>query len=314
LESDDLPATSCALRASGQQVLRTISKPRSPLPPSSSFLSRRWKHFLLPANFSRVLACCVFLSPILLQADGSDSDLNAANQAYTDGSYDDSARLFQQIIATRGYSAPLCFDLANAEARAGHMGDALLNYERARYLAPGDPDIEQNLQLTRKRAGLEPNPYRWWQIVLLSINWTVWLAIMGMVLTLLFLAIIGTAYAPALSTITKIPVRLLKNIFRGALFAGIPFCLLMGFVELSTIGFNNRIQGVIVAPKAATLRLSPFDSSDTTGTIPEGELVTVEDRHNDYLRIEARDHHFGWIQDKDIAPVIAGSFDVQPSN
>jgi tetratricopeptide (TPR) repeat protein len=259
----------------------------------------------------RLFALSFFLLPFLLHAD---SELDAANRAYTYGSYDESAQLFQKIIASRGYSAPLCFDLANAEARAGHTGAALLNYERARYLAPGDADIDHNLQLARKQAGLEPNSYRWWQIALLSINWLVWLGFMAACLLLIFLAVIGTAYAPAISAATKIPPRLLKNIFRGILFAGIPLCLLMGYVELSTVGFNDRIDGVIVANKAATLRLSPFDSADGIGTIPEGELVTVEDRHNDYLRIEARDHHFGWVREKDIEPVIAGSFDVKPSD
>jgi tetratricopeptide (TPR) repeat protein len=271
-----------------------------------NFFPYRWQPL-------RLFTFSLFLFPFLLHADGSDPELDAANRAYTYGSYDESAQLFQQIIATRGYSAPLCFDLANAEAKAGHTGAALLNYERARYLAPADRDIDHNLQLTRKQAGLEPNSYRWWQIALLSINWTVWLGIMAACLLLIFLAVIGAAYAPALAAATKIPLRLLKNIFRAILFAGIPLCLLMGYVELSTIGFNDRIEGVVVAPKEATLRLSPFDSADSIGAIPEGELVTVEDRHNDYLRIEARDHHFGWIAQKDIEPVIAGSFDIKPS-
>jgi len=266
------------------------------------------KRFLFPTFL--LLTSSFFL----LHADGPDPDLDAANRAYTSGSYDESARLFQQIIATRGYSAPLCFNLGNAEAKAGHLGTALLNYERARYLAPADRDIDHNLQLVRKQAGLEPNSFRWWQIALLSIKWTVWLGIMGVTLLLIFLSIIGTPYAPALSGVTKIPLRLLKNIFRAVLFAGIPFCLLMGYFELSTIGFASRVEGVIVASKQATLRLSPFESADAIGTIPEGELVTVLDRHNDYLRIEARDEHYGWVQEKDLEPVIAGSFDVQPSN
>jgi hypothetical protein len=262
----------------------------------------------------RLLAFSFFLLPFCLFADGPDADLDAANRDYTAGNYDEAARLFQQLIATRGYSAPLCFDLANTDARMGHTGEAILNYERARYLAPADRDIDQNLQLARKAAGLDPNPFRWWQIVLLSINWTVWLGIMAVVLLVIFVAVIGSAYTPAFSRFSGIPPPLLKNIFRAILFAGIPFCLLMGYVELSTIGFNDRIEGVIVAPKSATLRLSPFETSDTTGTIPEGELVTVETRHNDYLWIEARDHHFGWVQEKDIEPVIAGSFGAPASN
>ena len=270
-----------------------------------SFPSFTWERPLFPAKFYFALIC--LLLPLSVCAQ--DADLDAANHAYTAGSYDDAARLFQQIIITRGYSAPLCFDLANAEEKAGHTGTALLNYERARYLAPGDRDINQNLQLARKRAGLDPNSYRWWQIVLLSIDWTVWLGIMALVLILIFLAVIGFGYVPAISAATKISAPRLRTTFRAVLFAGIPFCLLMGYVELSTIGYNDRVDGVIVAPKEATLRLSPFDSSDTVGTIPEGELVTVDGRHNDYLRIEARDKHFGWVQDKDIEPVIAGSFD-----
>jgi len=248
----------------------------------------------------------LFLSPFILHAD---DEVDAANRAYTYGSYEEAAKLFQQIIASRGYSAPLCFDLANAEAKAGHTGAAMLNYERARYLAPADRDIDHNLQLARKQAGLEPNSYRWWQIALLSINWTVWLELMGTVLLLIFLAIIGSAYTPILAATLKISPRLLRNIFRAILFAGIPICLLLGYVELSTIGFNHRIVGVIVAPKQATLRRSPFDSADSIGKVPEGELVTVEDRHDDYLRIEGRDYHFGWIKQTDIEPVIAGSFD-----
>ena len=261
-----------------------------------------------------LLTIALFLMPGCLQADGPDPEVDAANRAYTAGSYDEAARLFAQVIATRGYSAPLCFDLGNAEARAGHTGEAILNYERARYLAPGDRDIEQNLQIARKAAGLEPNPYRWWEIVLRSINWTVWLAIMGVVLVLIFVAVIGNAYLPVVSGLTRIPPPRLKLIFRAVLFGGIPFCLLMGYVELSTIGFNDRIEGVIVAPKAATLRLSPFESSDSNGTIPEGELVTVETLHDNYFYIEARDHHFGWVQEKDIQPVIAGTFDAKTTS
>jgi tetratricopeptide (TPR) repeat protein len=259
-------------------------------------------------------ALALFLLPCPLFADTPDPDLDAANQAYTSGSYAQAAQLFRQIIAARGYSAPLCFNLANAEARAGHPGQAMLNYERARYLAPDDADINHNLQLARQQAGLEPNSYRWWQILLRSINWTVWLFVMAAGLFLILLAVIGTSCLPALAAALRLPPRRLRTLFRAIIFAGVPLCLLLGFVELSTIGFNNRIEGVIVAPKEAAILISPFDTAEKIGTIPEGELVTVEDRHNDYLRIEARDQHFGWVRQQDLEPVVAGSFDAPPSN
>src|SRR5260221_9385092 len=283
---------------------------RATRPPSPS--ARLTMNFFL--HPLRLFAFFLFFFPLFLHADGSDAELDAANRAYTYGGYDESARLFQQIIAARGYSAPLCFNLANAEARAGHPGRALLNYERARYLAPTDAGIDHNLQLARKQAGLEPNSYRWWQAMLRGIDWTVWLSLMAACLTLLFFSILGGAFAPSVASALKIRPPVLRKIFRGIFFVCIPLGLLFGFVELAAIGFGGRIEGVIVAPKEATLRLSPFDSADSIGTIPEDELVTVEQRHNDYLQIEARDKHFGWIQEKELEPVVPGSFDVKPSN
>src|SRR5450631_1410960 len=52
------------------------------------------------------------------------------------------------------YSAAQLYNLANSYARAGQPGLAVLNYERARLLAPGDPDIEANLQRIRDSAHL----------------------------------------------------------------------------------------------------------------------------------------------------------------
>ena len=265
------------------------------------------------SRFFCLLTFSLFLFPSFASA-AADSDLDDANNAYNSGKYDEAAKFFQQIIVSRGYSAPLCFNLANAEAKAGHPGLALLNYERARFLAPGDADINHNLQLARQKAGLDPNSYRWWQIALREINWTAMFAIMSIGLLLILLAMMGNAYASALATASNIPLPTLKTVFRTIIFIGIPVCFAVGFIEVSAIGFNHRIEGVIIAPKEATLRLSPFDSADSIGTIPEGELVTVEERHNDYLRIEARDHHFGWIQEKQIEAIVPGSFGVNPSN
>lgn len=245
---------------------------------------------------------------LIFSVANADDDLSAANSAYAGGNYEEAAGLFQKIVDQRGFSAPLCFDLANAEAQAGHPGQALLNYERARYLAPADAEIDHNLQLERKKLGLKPNSYRWWEIMFRSIDWSVWMGCIAAGLVLIFLAIVGFAYLPALSARTNIPQAVLRTAFRLVLFIGIPLCLLLGFIELSTLGFNQRIDGVIVASKSAVVLVSPFDTSDRRGTIAEGEVVTVEDKHNDYLWVADHDNVFGWVKASDVAPVIAGSF------
>ena len=58
-----------------------------------------------------------------------------------------------------GYSAAALYNLANAYARSGKPGFAVLNYERARLLDPNDPDIDANLRHVRETSGVPP-PYR----------------------------------------------------------------------------------------------------------------------------------------------------------
>jgi hypothetical protein len=256
-------------------------------------------------------ATCAVLLPSALRADAVDTRLDEANRAYEAGRYDEAVTLFGQLVHDRGYSAPLCFDLANAEFKAGHLGLALLNYERARYLAPGDSDIDHNLQIVRKQAGLNPDPYRWWQIVLRSIDWTVWLGLILGALALLFIAVIGTACADFWARVLRVSPYSLRRFFKGVIFICLPVFLFFGFVELSATGFNARIEGVIVA-KQVPVRLSPFDSAEQTGTLPEGELVTVEQRHNDYLWVDQRSHQSGWVQEKALEPVLPGLLPAGP--
>ena len=43
------------------------------------------------------------------------------------------------------------YNLGNAEFRLGHLGEAILHYERARRMDPTDPDIEANLRFAQSR-------------------------------------------------------------------------------------------------------------------------------------------------------------------
>jgi tetratricopeptide (TPR) repeat protein len=259
----------------------------------------------LPRLLAFVLACAVLLVPSALRAADNGATLDAANRDYAGGNYEEAARLFQQIIDAQGYSAPICFNLANAEARAGHVGLAILNYERARYLAPGDADIDHNLQLARKQAGLETDSYRWWQIVLRNLSINQWITIVDGCLALIALAVLVNAFSAGLAPRLGLSVPALKKFVKGVLFVSIPCFLFFGYVAL--IAAPLRIEGVILT-KDTTLRLSPFDSAERIGSLPEGDLVTVEESHDDYVRVAGRNNVFGWVEKKSVAPVIDGSF------
>jgi len=249
------------------------------------------------------LGLYVLAATAVLRADPESDALDAANQAYTAGRYEEAARGFQELINAHGYSAPLCFNLANAEEKAGHTGLAILNYERARYLAPSDADIDHNLQLARAQAGLKTNSLRWWQVMLRSLTINTWLAIVDVWLALIALAVLAHVFVVRLEPGPRRVV--LGKVVKTVLFVAIPCFLFSGYLAL--LAAPLRIEGVVMS-KQAVLRLSPFDTAEQIGTLPEGELVTVEERHDDYYRIEARDGRYGWTTRQTLEPVIAGTF------
>jgi tetratricopeptide (TPR) repeat protein len=237
--------------------------------------------------------------------DAGGDTLDAANQAYTEGHYDQASRQFQDLIQAHGYSAALCFDLANAEAKAGRIGPAILNYERARYLDPSDRDIDHNLQLARQQAGLKPNSLRWWQVALRALTINQWLAIVDGWLGLIALAVISNFFVNRMPSGRNRAIA--GKVVKTTLFVAIPLFLFTTYIAL--LAAPLRIEGVVMS-KDAPLRLSPFDAAEQIGTLPEGELVTVEQKHDNYFRIESRDGHYGWMTRQSLEPVIAGSFEV----
>ena len=80
--------------------------------------------------------------------------LQQANNAYHERDYDLAVKIYEQLINENGYSAGILYNLANTYAQKGETGRAIVNYQRARLLAPGDPDIKGNLEVVNKKAGL----------------------------------------------------------------------------------------------------------------------------------------------------------------
>ncbi|MDE6291707.1 MAG: tetratricopeptide repeat protein, partial [Muribaculaceae bacterium] len=68
-----------------------------------------------------------------------------ADTLYMQGDYAKAAEAYQAIANVDGDSPQLLFNLANSYAQAGDMGNAILNYERARRLDPFNKEIKNNL-------------------------------------------------------------------------------------------------------------------------------------------------------------------------
>ena len=74
-----------------------------------------------------------------------------ADSAYQQEHYQQAAQIYEQLLK-RGESADLYYNLGNAYYRMDDITHAVLAYERALLLSPGDADVRFNLQMARSKT------------------------------------------------------------------------------------------------------------------------------------------------------------------
>ncbi|HEX4825643.1 MAG TPA: tetratricopeptide repeat protein [Candidatus Polarisedimenticolaceae bacterium] len=100
---------------------------------------------------ARRLLLALVLAVSSARAQNPEAAFERACQAYAQGKWDEAADGFRELLRY-GFNDPrLEYNLANAEYKRGRLGEAILHYERARRLAPSDPDVLGNLALARSR-------------------------------------------------------------------------------------------------------------------------------------------------------------------
>lgn len=190
----------------------------------------------------------------------------------------------------RGYSAAGLYNLANSYARAGKPGMAILNYERASLLSPGDLDVQANLQLVRASAHLPAEaPGALDRVARLAGPfWTAWIGVLG-------LTMVGASLiASQMSSRHRLACG--AAMLLGASMIGLTLC--------SALALWPRLHQGIVIAAATPVRVSPVPMGDPLFSLPEGEKVKVTAEHEGFALIETRAGRSGWISDSNLAPIV----------
>jgi hypothetical protein len=199
-----------------------------------------------------------------------------------------------QPLASAHYSAAQLYNSANAYARSGKTALAVLAYERARVLAPTDPDLRANLRRVREAAGLPVNTGSWFQEYgrFASPNTLYWIGIAGLVL--------GGGCLLA---------RRRHARFRGALLAG----AVVGFAAVGASAFNAAatfsVMSESIALRQTPASVSPVADADPLFQVPAATTVRVLDRHGAFELIRDLQGREGWVAATDLAAVVPGASD-----
>lgn len=225
---------------------------------------------------------------------------NNADTEYQKGNYQQAIRDYEEILKN-GESAEIYFNLGNAYYRTDNITKAVLNYERARLLSPGDDDINFNLQFARSKTIDKITPqsemfFVTWYKSLVNFtsvdNWAkigILSIVMALLLVLLYL------FGPQL--------MLRKIGFFGGLAFFVIFLLSNLFAFQQKQALDNRTGAIIMAP-SVNIKKTPAKNSADQFVLHEGTRVDIIDKGmTDWRCIRVGDGREGWIETKAIEEI-----------
>lgn len=237
--------------------------------------------------------------PIATERTTTDAEelWDMANLAYNEGNFEKAAATYEQILSQNLHSAALYYNLANAYFKQGELGKALLNYNRASRIAPGDEDIRHNQEYAEKmtKDSIEKIPefflITWLRSVRGAMSCTAW--------TVLSIVMLATALVMALLYLLAQRMSLRKVGFYTMAVA----VLLFVATSIFAISERNQLVGrseAIVMSTAASVKSSPDRSATELFVLHEGTKVSIGETTDGWAEVRIADGRKGWIEDKRI--------------
>ena len=226
-----------------------------------------------------------------LRAQSPDEQFRRANQLYQQGKFTEARDAYGAILSG-GYESPdLFYNLGNACYKSGSIPAAILNYERARRLLPGDDDLRHNLQIANMMITdrIEPAPRLF--------VWDYWDGIKN------FFSLAGltlTVYLFYLLVAVMISVFFLARTYalrKIAVLTGSGFLLVFLFflvVLVARYGDATRADEAVVMSPIVTVKNSPDAKSSDAFVLHAGVKVQLVDRVGSWSKVRLADGKVGW--------------------
>jgi len=223
-----------------------------------------------------------------------------ANAFYTTEEYQQAVSLYDQVLQSGEVSAKLYFNLGNAYYKTGDINNAILNYERAKVLAPNDEDIEFNLRIANQFVVTKieelPQPFflRWKQAVTDKYPADTW-SMISIGAFILFLIFLGLFIFSKTVTFKRVAfwLGILTIIFSGFTFS---------FANQQKNEIEIRNHAVVFCPRV-TVKSSPSETGTDLFLIYEGLKIEITDSLNTWTEIKLADGNEGWLPDSCIVKI-----------
>ena len=243
-----------------------------------------------------LLVFYLLLTPSLLTPASAVTKAEA-DSAYVRGQYQQAISDYESLLK-QGTSAELYYNLGNAYYRIENIPEAVLNYERALLLSPGDRDIRFNLQIARSKTFDKIVPesemffVTWYRAMvnMMSVDGWARTALFALGLTIILLLVYLFA--------DRLWLR------KAGFFGGVALLILFAasnlFAWQQKQDLFNRKGAIIFAP-SVTVKSTPAANGTDLFILHEGtKVVIIDGSMKDWKEIRLADGKEGWIESKQI--------------
>jgi tetratricopeptide (TPR) repeat protein len=249
----------------------------------------------------RIFLFFILVVPEFLMAQETNEQLwNKANNLYTTEEYQQAISVYKQILSSGEESAKLYFNLGNAYFRNGDINNAILNYERAKLLAPNDEDVEFNILFANQSVVTiievlsKPFFLRWQESATNFFTVDTW-SVFSISAFVLFLISFGFFLFGKNISLRKI------SFWTGFLL--IIFSVFSySFADIQKKRIENRNQAIVFCPRA-TVKSAPSETGTDLFIIYEGLKVEITDSLNSWKEIKLSDGNIGWLPESCIVTI-----------
>lgn len=239
-----------------------------------------------------LLLLVVLMISILSFAEENQLLLAKANKAYIDGSYENAIEIYKKVLQSGVESWELYYNMGNSYFKINDFPSAILFYEKARKLNPGNEDIDFNLKVANNKIAdkIEPLPeifYKKWFrnfVEIMSVDQWAWLIILSLILALFSF----TSFVVSRNMLVRKAGFWLGIIFVGSM------VISFRFAYLSYNALEDNSSAIIFTP-TVTIKSSPDDKSTDLFVLHEGTKVQILDNIGTWYEIKIANGSVGWL-------------------
>lgn len=216
-----------------------------------------------------------------------------ADSAYINNDFATAITLYENILTNEGESADIYYNLGNSYYKMDNIAKAILNYERALLLNPGDGDIRFNLELAQSKTVDKVIPkseiffISWINSLINTMSERGW-AKVGIITFIMILTSLSLYFFGKKIILKKV----------GFIVAVILLfiCVLANtFASTQKKEILNHGNAIIMTP-SVTVKSTPNEGGTDLFILHEGRKVIIkDDTMKEWKEIQLEDGNAGWV-------------------